>query len=150
MRAIVCAAMFLSVAAFAVSAEVFMQSTFTVAGTNYVSTVSDADLKKSPAWLEADEHPALSPRRAMQAAQAAVTNLFKGVTTIVDSVSLHPVGRENKWVYQVQFTTIPPGGLDGDSTPIKLFVLMSGEVVLPKPEMAKRTAGRVNSPAKNR
>ena len=144
------AAMFLSVAAFAVSAEVFMQSTFTVAGTNYLSIVSDADLKKSPAWLKADEHPPLSPRRAMQAAQATVTNLFKGVTPIVDFVSLHPLGRENKWIYQVQFTTIPPGGLDGDSAPIKLFVLMSGEVVLPKPGMAKRNAEGVNSPAKNR
>jgi hypothetical protein len=146
MRAILCIAMFLSIGPFAVSAEILMQNTFIVAGTNYVSVVSNADLEKSSVWIESDEHPPLSPRRAMRAAQATVTKLFKGVTTIVDFVSLHPVGRENKWIYQVQFTTIPARGLEGDSAPIRLFVLMSGEVVPPKPEMAKRGAGAGSGP----
>jgi hypothetical protein len=143
MRAIVCAAIFASVAASGVFAEVLMQSIFTVAGTNYVSLVSEADLKTSPAWLETQEQPPLSPRRAMQAAQATVTNLFKDVPTIVDFVSLHPVGRENKWVYLVQFTTMPRGGLDGDSLPIRLVVLMNGEALLPRTDIAPASGGRL-------
>jgi hypothetical protein len=134
MRAIIFSLILMSVVSLDVSAEVIRRSTFVLTGTNYVSIIKDGDLDKSPLWNETDECPPLSPRRAIRAAQTTITNLFKGVGLMFDYVSLRPIGRENKWIYEVQFTAVPPGGLEGYSEPIILFVLMSGEVVLPKPE----------------
>lgn len=105
-------------------------------GKLYRFAVTAEMVEVSPAWVEENNDPPLSPRLAIK---AALSQLLKLVTAAekwsMNEVRLVPV-RDDKWVYAVEFhrwTPGPPAGTEAVPVPpFTVIILMNGVAVEPK------------------
>jgi hypothetical protein len=104
-----------------------------VLGQRWDFTVQRADLERTPPWLESDENPPLSPRRAIASASTLLGRLIPAANAWrFSAVLLQPVGGADRWVYLVGFSEPPPGPLGGiGPMPLQFVVLMNGVAVEP-------------------
>lgn len=109
-------------------------------GERWVSILLRSDLERSPEWVESEETPPLSPRRAVEVARAQMAKVVPdAVAWPLHSIRLLPVGGPRRWVYIVSFSVPPPttvGGLAG--SPFEIVVLMNGEAVPPTRGLPER------------
>ena len=105
-------------------------------GKSYSVRVTDELLSKSPKWLEASQHPPVSPRKALAAADALAKELV-GVQNhyrrYLEGITLKPI--KNGWVWLVKFDWIFDGSATGIPDNLIVVVTMDGKVI--RPEIAE-------------
>lgn len=96
-------------------------------GKQFAFTITPEHLKNSPEWLDGQEHPPLSARRALLLATAYLPKLAPHAEKLkMHEIRLRQV--RDKWVYVVEFSERKEGVKSG----FVIVVLMNGEVVEPK------------------
>ena len=95
----------------------------------YDFRLTHEELLGTPAWLEDEPNPPLSPRTADRVALNYLRILFDNASDWrLDEIKLVPVGE--RWVYVVQFTPPPPPNCyDCMTTPFNVLVTMNGKAV---------------------
>ena len=98
-------------------------------GNRYDFRLTHKQLLNTPAWLEDDPNPPLSPRTAQSAALSYLRTLFDNATAWrLEEIKLVPL--IERWVYVVSFTPPPPPNVsDYGSTPFSIVVTMDGNAV---------------------
>jgi hypothetical protein len=95
----------------------------------YDFRITPEQLANTPAWLEDQPNPPLSPRRAREIAVVSLETLFAdGAQWRRSAIALVPVN--DRWVYTIEFTEPLKGECtDCLSTPFIVVVLMDGTAV---------------------
>lgn len=98
-------------------------------GNRYDFRLTHKQLLNTPAWLEDEPNPPLSPRMAQSAAMNYLRTLFDSATTWrLEEIKLVPL--IERWVYVVSFTPPPPPNVaDYMSTPFSIVVTMDGTAI---------------------
>ena len=98
-------------------------------GNRYDFRLTHKQLLNTPAWLEDELNPPLSPRMAQSAALNYLRTLFDNATAWrLEEIKLVPL--IERWVYVVSFTPPPPPNTaDHMSTPFGIVVTMDGNAV---------------------
>jgi len=99
----------------------------------YVVTISDDALQKSPAWAEEAENPPVSARKAIKLADGMKDSLVKDSKDFkwtLRSASLQPAGA-GKWFWLVYYEAEFQGVSTGIPNYLRLVVLMDGTVIKP-------------------
>ena len=98
-------------------------------GNRYDFRLTHEQLLNTPAWLEDEPNPPLSPRTAQSIALSYMRTLFDNATAWrLEEIKLVPV--IERWVYVVSFTPPPPpNSADYLSTPFSIVVTMDGNAV---------------------
>ena len=100
-------------------------------GNRYDFRLTDKQLLNSPAWLEDEPNPPLSPRTAQTAALSYLRTLFDSATAWrLEEIKLVPVAE--RWVYVVSYTLPPRECQDCMVTPFSLVITMDGNAVVAK------------------
>ena len=127
-----------------VPAETLIQQAWTLSGRSLVCTLSNSEIRSTPAWSESAPCPPLSPRVAGSLARAYATNTIpESATWRCEGITLVNLV-EDWWVYKVSFLPGIPGQFSGPFLPFEVYVLMNGTVV------AYRPGSITNSPPPNR
>lgn len=98
-------------------------------GNRYDFRLTHTRLLNTPAWLEDEPNPPLSPRTAQSAALSYLRTLFDDASAWrLDEIKLVPLSE--RWVYVVSFTPPPPPNC-GDclTSPFGIVVTMDGNAV---------------------
>lgn len=95
----------------------------------YDFRITTEQLSNTPAWLEGEPGPPLSPGPAREIARENLHKFFEDADQWrVSEITLVPVAQ--RWVYLVGFTEPPPkNSLSHLSSPFKIVVMMDGVVV---------------------
>lgn len=105
-------------------------------GTKYEVTISRNALEKSPAWEHSADNPPVSPRKAIDLANAIKDSLVKDTTRHewrLVSASLVPANAPGKWYWLVRYEAhVRVGGSSGIPDHLQLVVLMDGKAIQPK------------------
>ena len=98
-------------------------------GNRYDFRLTHKQLLNTPAWLEDEPNPPLSPRMAQSAAMNYLRTLFDNATAWrLEEIKLVPL--IERWVYVVSFTQPPPPNVaDYMSTPFSIVVTMDGTAI---------------------
>lgn len=98
-------------------------------GKRYDFRLAYQQLLNTPAWLEGEPSPPLSPRTAQSAARSYLRTLFDNATAWrLEEIKLVPV--TERWVYVVSYTPPPrPGCQDCMASPFSMVVTMDGNAV---------------------
>ena len=98
-------------------------------GNRYDFRLTHKQLLNTPAWLEDEPNPPLSPRMAQSAAMNYLRTLFDNATAWrLEEIKLVPL--IERWVYVVSFTPPPPPNVaDHMSTPFSIVVTMDGTAI---------------------
>lgn len=98
-------------------------------GNRYDFRLTHKQLLNTPAWLEDEPNPPLSPRVAQSAAMNYLRTLFDNATAWrLEEIKLVPL--IERWVYVVSFTPPPPPNVaDYMSTPFGIVVTMDGTAI---------------------
>jgi hypothetical protein len=98
-------------------------------GNRYDFRLTREQLSNTPAWLEDEPNPPLSPRAAKNAALTYLRTLFdKASAWRVNEIKLVP--QSERWVYVVSFTPpLPRGCQDCMTTPFSVVVPMGGNAI---------------------
>jgi hypothetical protein len=98
-------------------------------GNRYDFRLTHKQLLNTPAWLEDEPNPPLSPRMAQSAATNYLRTLFDNATAWrLEEIKLVPL--IERWVYVVSFTPPPPPNVaDYMSTPFSIVVTMDGTAI---------------------
>jgi hypothetical protein len=98
-------------------------------GKRYDFRLTREQLSNTPAWLEDDPSPPLSPRAAKNAALIYLGKLFDSASEWnVHEIKLVPLGE--RWVYVVSFSPpLPRDCYDCLTTPFDIVVTMDGNAV---------------------
>lgn len=99
----------------------------------YIVSISDEALEKSPPWKEDAENPPLSARKAIKLANEMKDSLVKDSKRykwVLQFASLYPTG-EGKWYWLVHYDAEFQGGSTGIPNHLQLVVLMDGTVITP-------------------
>jgi hypothetical protein len=98
-------------------------------GNRYDFRLTHEQLANTPAWLEDDPNPPLSPRTAKNAALTYLRTLFDNASTWrVHEIKLVPL--TERWVYLVSFTPpLPRDCQDCLTTPFSVVVTMDGNAI---------------------
>ncbi len=98
-------------------------------GNRYDFRLTHKQLLNTPAWLEDEPNPPLSPRMAQSAAMNYLRALFDNATAWrLEEIKLVPL--VERWVYVVSFTPPPPPNVtDHMSTPFSTVVTMDGTAI---------------------
>ena len=98
-------------------------------GNRYDFRLTQEQLANTPAWLEDDPSPPLSPRTAKNAALTYLRTLFDNASTWrVHEIKLVPL--TERWVYLVSFTPpLPRDCQDCLTTPFSVVVTMDGNAI---------------------
>jgi hypothetical protein len=98
-------------------------------GKRYDFRLTHKQLLNTPAWLEEELNPPLSPRTAHSAALSYLRTLFDDADEWrLEEIKLVPL--RERWVYVVSFTPPPPPNVgDYMSTPFGVVVTMDGNAV---------------------
>jgi hypothetical protein len=99
------------------------------AGNRYDFRLTRQKLSNTPAWLEDDPNPPLSPRAAQNAALTYLNTLFDNASAWrLEEIKLIPVSE--RWVYVVSFTPpLPRNCQDCLTTPFSVVVTMDGSAI---------------------
>ena len=94
-------------------------------GNRYDFRLTHKQLLSTPAWLDDEPNPPLSPRTAQSAAMGYLRTLFDNATAWrLEEIKLVPL--IERWVYMVSFTPPPPPKTaDYMSTPFSIVVTMT-------------------------
>lgn len=95
----------------------------------YDFRLTHEQLASTPAWLEDEPNPPLSPRTAKNAALTYLRTLFDNASTWrVNEIKLVPL--TERWVYVVSFTPpLPRDCQDCMTTPFSVVVTMDGNAI---------------------
>ena len=94
-------------------------------GSRYDFRLTHKQLLNTPAWLEDEPSPPLSPRSAQRAALSYLRTLFDNATAWrLEEIKLVP--QVERWVYVVSFTPAPQNCQDCMTTPFSIVVTMDG------------------------
>jgi hypothetical protein len=115
-----------------------------MAGTEYELSLAGSNLVAAPRWvMEGSRNPRLLPGKAVSLARREVTKKFAAAASWnIDSICMEsypetiPGGANalcDRWYYQIEFQ--PAGWKAGDDH-YRVWVLMDGRVILPKPKKA--------------
>lgn len=98
-------------------------------GNRYDFRLTHKQLLSTPAWLDDEPNPPLSPRTAQSAALSYLRTLFDNATAWrLEEIKLVPL--IERWVYVVSSTPPPPPNTaDYMSTPFGIVVTMDGNAV---------------------
>jgi hypothetical protein len=98
-------------------------------GNRYDFRLTHEQLLNTPAWLEDEPNPPLSPRTAQSAALSYLRTLFDDANAWrLEEIKLVPLSE--RWVYVVSFTPPPPANVaDYMATPFSIVVTMDGNAV---------------------
>ena len=97
-------------------------------GNRYDFRLTHKQLLNTPAWLEDEPTPPLSPRTAERAAVSYLRTLFDDATAWrLEEIKLVPLNE--RWVYVVSFTPPPRSCQDCTTTPFSIVVTMDGNAV---------------------
>lgn len=98
-------------------------------GNRYDFRLTHEQLFNTPAWLEDEPNPPLSPRMAQKSALSYLRTLFDSAAAWrLEEIKLVPV--TERWVYVVSFTAPPPSNIsEYMSTPFSIVVTMDGNAV---------------------
>jgi len=98
-------------------------------GNRYDFRLSHKQLLNTPAWLDDEPNPPLSPRTAQNAALSYLKTLFDNASAWrLEEIKL--VALTERWVYVVSFTPpTPPTCADCLTRPFGIVVTMDGNVV---------------------
>jgi hypothetical protein len=98
-------------------------------GNRYDFRLTHKQLLNTPAWLEDEPNPPLSPRTAQSAALSYLKTLFDNADAWrLEEIKLVPLSE--RWVYVVSFTPPPPPNVaDYTATPFSIVVTMDGNAV---------------------
>lgn len=97
-------------------------------GNRYDFRLTHKQLLNTPAWLEDEPNPPLSPRTAQSAALSYLRTLFDNATAWrLEEIKLIPV--TERWVYVVSYTPPPRDCQDCMATPFSIVVTMDGNTV---------------------
>ena len=98
-------------------------------GNRHDFRLTHEQLANTPAWLEDDPNPPLSPRTAKNAALTYLRTLFDNSSAwSVNEIKLVPLSE--RWVYVVSFTPpLPRGCADCGSFPFSIVVTMDGNAI---------------------
>ena len=99
------------------------------AGNRYDFRLTREQLSNTPAWLEEEPNPPLSPRTAQNAALAYLNTLFDNASAWrIEEIKLVPL--RERWVYVVSFTPpLPRNCQDCLTTPFSVVVTMDGNAI---------------------
>lgn len=97
----------------------------------YEAIVAESALVGVPVWSEEQNHPPLSPRAAMRAAEKYyATNFATNGPCLLNRVALEPVGTTGQWLYIVELSILSREGIAlGPQLPLRIVVLLDGRVV---------------------
>lgn len=95
-------------------------------GNRYDFRLTRKQLLSTPAWLEDEPNPPLSPRTAQSAALSYLRTLFDDADAWrLEEIKLVPL--RERWVYVVSYSPPPPPNVaDFMSTPFGVVVTMNG------------------------
>ena len=97
-------------------------------GHRYDFRLTNKQLLNTPAWLEDEPNPPLSPRTAHSATLSYLRTLFDDAPAWrVEEIKLVPL--VERWVYVVSYTPPPRNCRDCVATPFSIVVTMDGNVV---------------------
>jgi hypothetical protein len=97
-------------------------------GNRYDFRLTYKQLLNTPAWLEDEPNPPLSPRTAQGAALSYLRTLFDNASARrLEEVKLVPL--IERWVYVVSYTPPPRDCQDCMATPFSIVVTMDGNAV---------------------
>ena len=98
-------------------------------GNRYDFRLTREQLLNTPAWLEDESNPPLSPRTAKNAALTYLRTLFDNSSAwSVNEIKLVPLSE--RWVYVISFTPLLPRGCtDCGSSPFSIVVTMDGNAI---------------------
>jgi len=99
----------------------------------YVVTISDEALAKSPEWKDEAENPPFAARKAIKLANEMKDSLVKDSEDFkweLRSASLEPAGG-GRWYWQIDYVASHRLGSTGIPNHLRLVVLMDGKVIKP-------------------
>lgn len=98
-------------------------------GNRYDFRLTDKQLLSTPAWLEDEPNPPLSPRTAQSAALGYLRTLFDNATAWrLEEIKLVPLNE--RWVYVVSLMPPPPPNTgEYSATHFSIVVTMDGNAV---------------------
>ena len=98
-------------------------------GNRYDFRLTHEQVANTPAWLEDEPNPPLSPRTAKNVALTYLRTLFDDANTWrVNEIKLVPL--TERWVYVVSFTPpLPRDCRDCLTTPFSIVVTMDGNAI---------------------
>jgi hypothetical protein len=100
-------------------------------GKEFKFTVTDADVRSTPAWQPDAANPPLPPLRAQEIARKQLEQFVSDhAKWRLHEISLRNVG-DNHWVYVVRFDRQPPE-VPTDSASFFIPVLMNGAILQPE------------------
>ena len=113
-------------------------------GNRYDFRLTREQLSNTPAWLEEEPNPPVSPRSAQNAAVSYLGTLFDNASTWrIEEIKLVPLSE--RWVYVVSFTPpLPPNCQNCMSTPFSIVVTMDGNTITAVVSRWKPTTPSVN------
>ena len=106
-------------------------------GSKVIETLVSTKEMSASLWRGEDEHPPLTPRKAIKLAKDEVKRLspkldLKKSELVFSKLCLEPHGpSEQSWVWVVEFGRIEGAAIDYGET-WRVVVLMTGEVITPK------------------
>jgi hypothetical protein len=107
-----------------------------VDGRVFELSVKDADFRHAPVWNPADDHPPLSPKRALELARAELAHVVSDVPAWqLNGIELRPMTPDGHWIFVVEYSKLATDG--GFAPYLSFVVLMDGTVIEPK--LQKRT-----------
>jgi hypothetical protein len=104
-------------------------------GTNYISEITQTQLRACPIWQDKQDNPPVSVKTAATLARAELMHLVKDADSwYLEGVLLEKIGPDgNDWVYKVVFMPpMPPLGYGAILPEITVVVLMNGQIIHPK------------------
>lgn len=98
-------------------------------GKRYDFNLTHQQLSNTPAWLEDEPNPPLSPRAAKNAALTYLKTLFDSASEWrIQEIKLVPLGE--RWVYVISYSPpLPPDCNECLTTPFGIVVTMDGNAV---------------------
>jgi hypothetical protein len=120
-------------------------------GKKYTSRITEEMLRKAPQWLEKSDNPPLSPRKALQSADALSNKLIgkkADYRRYLEGVCLKPMG--DGWVWIVRFEWLPEGASTGVPDDLIIVVLMNGTTIQPEVRDWKHIEEEITEPKKDR
>jgi hypothetical protein len=116
-------------------------------GHRYDFRLTSEQLSNTPAWMEDEPNPPLSPRDAKAAALTVLKGLLdNAVSWRIGEIKLVPVGE--RWVYLVSFDPpLPRDCRDCMTTPFSVVVTMDGNALTPAVSRWPRPTSAVSNHA---
>jgi hypothetical protein len=104
-------------------------------GKQYVVTITKMTWMKTPKWVQAEENPLLSARKAIKAASKMKDSLVKSSKEYrwyLDSCSLVPAG-DDRWYWTVKYAPLFQAfSSAGHRNSLTLIIAMDGTVITPE------------------